>query len=768
MRKRILRMIVFLKAGLLLLSFAPVMLRAQVPVKADPARPGRNDTTRLPGIDTLNEVVVTGVSRATLARKSPIAITAVTSRAIDRTVEANIIDALVKNVPGLHAVKTGPNISKPFIRGLGYNRVLTLYDGIRQEGQQWGDEHGIEVDAYAIDKAEVIKGPASLLYGSDAVAGVVSLYPFVPDEKDGKLHGRLLSEYQSNNGLIGNGIRLSRSSTHWVWVLRGSYRLAKNYTNRIDGRVYNTGFAEKNLSAMTGYVSARGATYLNATLYDNLQGIPDGSRDSLTRKFTYQIFEGARDTLTKRPIVSDALLNSYRLSPLHQHIQHYRVYTHHHYQLGKGEMDATLGFQQNVRREYSHPTAPEQAGLYVRLNTINYGVRYNAPELAGVEMTVGVNGMVQDNKSKEATDFPIPDYRLSDLGGYLFGKWARRKLVLSGGLRYDRRTLQGKALYTGTDPATGFSRQVFLPDTAGASQPFAVLTKRFTGLSVSAGAAFQLTEHISFKLNIARGYRSPNITEIASNGLDPGAHIIYLGNRNFVPEFSWQQDLGVSGDYRSFTLSFSLFNNYVQHYIYLEQLTDAQGTPLTDAQGNKTFQYQQASAQLYGAEGLLVLHPADWKGFSFSNTLALVYGFNKKGEFRGKGNEGEYLPFIPPAQWQSCVSQEFATRSKFFTSFRAKAELEYNAAQHQFLALYHTETFSPAYTLLNLSTAVSVYYDKTHFLTLQLQANNLLDRAYQNNLSRLKYLEYYLRSSTESSGIDNMGRSVCVKMICPF
>ena len=766
------RTALFRVTGMLLL-FAHGTLLAQDPVSGypmagHPAKPGRNDSARLPGIDTLNEVVVTGVSRATLARKSPIAITSVSSRAIDRTVEANIIDALVKNVPGLNAVKTGPNISKPFIRGLGYNRVLTLYDGIRQEGQQWGDEHGIEVDAYAIDKAEVIKGPASLLYGSDAVAGVVSMYPAIPDEKDGKLHGRLLSEYQSNNGLTGNGIRLSRSNPHWLWVIRGSYRLAKNYTNRIDGRVYNTGFAEKNLSATTGYVSAWGATYLNATLYDNLQGIPDGSRDSLTRKFTRQIYEGARDTLTNRPIVPDAVLNSYTLSPLHQHIQHYRVYTNNHYRLGNGEIDATVGFQQNIRREYSHPTAPEQAGLYVRLNTINYGVRYIAPEFSGVEMTVGVNGMVQDNKSKEATDFPIPDYRLSDLGGYLYGKWAKDRLVISGGLRYDSRALNGKALYTGIDPRTGFGRQMSLPDTAGASMQFSVLHKQFTGLSVSAGVAFQLTDNISLKLNIARGYRSPNITEIASNGLDPGAHIIYLGNRNFVPEFSWQQDLGISGDFRPVTVSFSVFNNNVQHYIYLEQLTDAQGNPLTDAQGNKTFQYQQASAQLYGAEGLLTIHPVDWKGFSYTNTIATVYGFNKKSEYRNKGNAGEYLPFIPPLQWLSSISQEWATRCKLFASLRAKAELEYNAAQHRFLALYHSETFSPAYTLLSLSAATTMLYDKKHSIQLQVQVNNLLDRSFQNNLSRLKYFEYYLQSPSGHLGMYNMGRNICVKIVCPF
>ena len=114
---------------------------------------------------SLNEVVVTGVSRTTLIRENPVSIISISPKAIEQTTESNIIDVLVKNVPGLNAVKTGPNISKPYIRGLGYNRVLTLYDGIRQEGQQWGDEHGIEVDDYNIYRAEVIKGPASLMFG---------------------------------------------------------------------------------------------------------------------------------------------------------------------------------------------------------------------------------------------------------------------------------------------------------------------------------------------------------------------------------------------------------------------------------------------------------------------------------------------------------------------------------------------------------------------------------------------------------------------------
>jgi len=718
--------------------------------------------------NTMAEVVVTGVSRATLIRENPVSISSVSAKAIEQTIQSNVIDVLVKNVPGLNAVKTGPNISKPFIRGLGYNRVLTLYDGMRQEGQQWGDEHGIEADAYNIERAEVIKGPASLMFGSDALAGVVSLFPYIPKEKDGIIRGKFTSEYQSNNGLIGNGIRISYSNQHWLLALRGSYRIAKNYSNKVDGPVYNTGFDEKNASALIGYNSRSGYSHLNFTLYDNLQGIPDGSRDSLSRKFTKQVLEGAADDIINRPVVSAAELHSYTLSPLHQHIQHYRMYSNNHYKLNAGDVDISLGLQQNVRREYSHPTAPDQAGLFVRLNTMNYGIKYIAPLLYDIEISAGINGMYQNNKSRNATDFPIPDYHLFDAGAYTYAKWKNDKLTISGGIRYDRRTLNGNNFYVKTNPANGFNQQAFYPDTAGAVLQFPVLKKTFTGISLSIGAAYQLSEQISLKGNIARGYRSPNITEIASNGLDPGAHIIYLGNRNFVPEFSFQQDIEFSGNFRNLRASLSLFNNNIQDYIYLTQLADAQGNALTDAQGNKTFQYQQGAARLYGMEASLDVRPIAWKGFEFCNNFAVVYGINKNNHFKDKGINGEYLPLIPAAKLLSSISQEIKTNAKVFTAVTIKTEVEYNAAQHRFLALFNTETATPGFTIINVSAVTAIQYSRKHSLQFQIQAGNLFDVVYQSNLSRLKYFEYYSQSPNGRLGMYGMGRNICLKLVASF
>jgi len=717
---------------------------------------------------SLEEVVITGVSKATLIRENPVPIATVSSIKIEKTIESNIIDVLMKNVPGLNTVKTGPNISKPFIRGLGYNRVLTLYDGIRQEGQQWGDEHGIEVDAYNIEKAEVIKGPSSLMFGSDALAGVVSLFPNVPKDKDGKLRGKFTSEYQSNNGLVGNGLRLNYSNEHWSYALRGSYRVAKNYSNAADGRVYNTGFSEKNFAALAGYNNDKFYSTLNFTLYDNLQGIPDGSRDSLSRKFTKQIYEGSLDDIVSRPIVTDAELNSYTLSPLHQHIQHYRIYNNTRYVFGTSNLEVLLGLQQNVRREFSHPTAPKQASLFVRLNTLNYNVKYNTHYFSNVDFTIGVNGMLQNNKSKDATDFPIPDYNLLDVGSYICATWKYQKWTLSGGVRYDVRSMHTKDMYIGANPANGFNKQFFLPDTTGSLLQFPALQKTFTGVSLSAGATYKVTEKISVKANIAKGYRAPNITELASNGLDPGAHIIYLGNNNFSPEFNLQEDIGIDFSSKDATAGISIFNNYVQNYIYFSQLTDGAGNPLTDAQGNKTFQYQQEAAQLYGMEASLSIHPQRLKGFMISNHFSAVYGFNKNNNYKGKGVDGEYLPFIPPVKLLSSISQEIKIKSSLLPSLSVQAEIDYNARQDRFLQSFNTETASESFTLFNASLSTVINYSKKSSLQFQLQVNNIFNTAFQSGLSRLKYFEYYSQSPNGKLGIYGMGRNACVKMIVPF
>lgn len=559
------------------------------------------------------------------------------------------------------------------------------------------------------------------------------------------------------------------------WALRGSERIARNYTNSVDGRVYNTAFRMFNASAYLGYHNSTGYSHLNATFYDNRQGIPDGSRDSLTRKFTYQVYESPgentilpqMDDITNRPVVSNKDLNSYKISPLSQRIQDYRLYNDNFYKLGQGDIKASIGFEQNVRREYNHPTDINQAGEYIVLNTLDYGVRYNAPTFSNFSPTVGFNGMYQTNKNKNATDFPIPNYHLFDLGGYGYLTWKHEKWTVAGGLRLDHRSETGDDFYVANNPATGFDQE------APASNPTAVhqfnaFHLSFQGISGSIGATYALTDQLSLKGNIARGYRTPNITEIASNGLDPGAHIYYVGNLDFKPEFSLEEDLGLLGSLNNFQLGITLFNNYIQNYIYEDQEVDKQGNPVVIIPGNKTFQYQQTNARLQGVNATFNIRPENWKVFRFDNSFSLVYGDNLNPKYHNQGAQGEYLPFIPAPRWLSSISYTINTGRQTIPTFTVKGENDFNLAQNRYLGLYGTETPTAAYDLVDLSANGDIRYSKKHSLQWVIAVNNVFDTVYQNHLSRLQYFEYYKASPNGRSGIYNMGRNIAFKIIIPF
>ncbi|GAB3573186.1 TonB-dependent receptor [Spirosoma luteolum] len=720
--------------------------------------------------NNLREVVVTGVSRATELSKSPVAIAVMTRKDMQLNVNNNVVDAVLKGVPGLSAVTTGPNVSKPFIRGLGYNRVLTLYNGMRQEGQQWGDEHGIEVDQYGIERAEVVKGPASLIYGSDAVAGVINFIPYVPRGDEGKVKGDVVSEYHTNNGMVGGSVGLSYTRNGWKTAFRSSGKVARNYQNAVDGRVYGTAYRELNLSALTGVEKKWGSSFLYATLYNNLQEIPDGSRDSLTRRFTRQVFESDTDDIRQRPLVPERDLNTYRINPLHQHIQHYRLFTRNHFLLGKSDLSVLVGFQQSVRREYNHPTAIRQPGLYVRLNTINYDLKYNLPGWNGVEATVGVNGMYQTNKNLNGTDFPIPDYRLLDVGSFLFLKKALGPVDVSGGVRYDTRAVDWANQYVVPNPATGFAQLRYQRATVGEEPQFPAYRGQFRGVSGSLGATYNVSERLLVKANVSRGYRAPNITEIGSNGLDPGARIVYLGNRNFLPEFSLQTDIGFVGYLNGLDISVELFNNVIDNYIYQARLYDAAGQPVVIVPGNFTYQYQQSKAQLYGAEFSLNLHPRQLTWLTFNNSLALIRGLNRNQALIDlEGDAARYLPFIPPLHGRSELRAAFGPEKARVTGLYARAEVDYYGAQNRFYGVDNTETATPGYTLVNAGFGAT-FNNRQQQPRLQLffQVDNLFNTVYQSNLNRLKYFEYYTASPTGRLGIYNMGRNASVKVIVPF
>jgi iron complex outermembrane receptor protein len=709
----------------------------------------------------LQEVVVTGVSKGTEIRRSPVPIVAIDKDYLMSNLSTNAIDAITK-VPGVTAVTTGPNISKPFIRGLGYNRILTLFDGNRQEGQQWGDEHGIEVDQYSIERVEVIKGPASLTYGSDALAGVVNMIPTQP-APDGKMLANILADYGTNNRQIGVSGMLEGTKDGVDWIMRVSHKQATNYEDPIDGRVFGTAFSETDASGSVGIHRQWGYSHISFSTFNDLQEIPDGSRDSATRQFTRQISE--IDTV--RQIVSPADLQTYKIEKLHQHVQHYRVYTNNSILLKKGSLDLNVGYQYSIRQEFSHPVLYTIPGLYLQLSTFTYDFKYNMPELMGFNFTTGVNGMVQVNNVANGTEFVIPSYNQFDIGPYAVAKRSFGKFDVEAGVRYDFRIFSNQQLYTKPNPSTGFDMAVYGADTVGAEKIFSDYHALFQGFTGSIGSTYNITNQLCIKLNFARGFRAPNIAEISANGVHPGTNIYQIGDPNFKPEFSLQPDLGLAFNSKYVVFSVDGFYNYIQNYIYNEKLITANGMDSVIVAGNQTFQFRQARAQLYGGEVSLDIHPV--KSLHIDNGLSLVYADFLGAKGQSVPDSQRYLPQIPPLHGYTEVRYDFGIKKAHLINAFVKLGITYYAAQNRFYAADGTETYTPGYVLLNggLGTGFTNKKGKI-IMNLYVLATNLLNTAYQDNLSRLKYFEFYPNNFTGHDGIYNMGRNVSIKIDVPL
>lgn len=711
-----------------------------------------------------NEVVVTGVSKATEIKRNPIPMAFIDSKYLTENTATNIIDALAK-VPGVNALSTGPNVSKPFIRGLGYNRILTLFDGVRQESQQWGDEHGIEVDQFLIERIEVVKGPASLIYGSDALAGVVNLLPANP-LPEGSIKGSIQTNYQSNNGLRAASFAMAGNTNGFIWGMRASHKEATNFQNKYDGRVFNTGFKENDLNAYIGLNRKWGYSHLNFSLYDTEQEIPDGSRDSSTRKFTKQISE--EDTI--RPIVSDKELNSYTINAIHQRVQHYRIFSSSNFIVGHGKLALRLGYQQSIRREYAHPQQPTIAGLYLNMQTVSYDLKYYFPEKNGWEGTIGTNGMYQSNNVTAGTEFVIPSYNLLDLAPFVFVKKNSGKLDLAFGARYDARSFQNSELYVTNNPITGF--EMATSDTGGAIKRFANYKHTFSGFSGSGGLTYNITEKLMIKANVARGYRAPNISELSAKGVHPGTGFEQLGDANFKPEFSFQQDIGIFFDSEHISASTEVFNNILDNYIFNQKLQSFfGGDSVYKEAGNNypVFKFRQTKAQLYGGEARIDIHPHPLDWLHFENSVSLVYALNKGGNGAVINDSNKYIPFIPPLHTNSELIAEFKKKVSCFSNIYLKVGMQYYASQNRAFLFNNTETKTLGYTLIDAGFGTDVTTKKRRKLfTIGIFGTNLADVAYQSNMSRLKYFDNYPVNGSGRSGIYSMGRNFSFKLTIPI
>lgn len=722
------------------------------------------DFALVPSVTEMNNVVITGSAKATELRREPVPMVLIGREFLRENPSFNIIGALDR-VPGISTVTTGPGVSKPYIRGLGGSRVLTLFDGVRQEDQQWGEEHGVEIDPFLIDKVEVVKGPASLIYGSDALAGVVNLLP-APAAPAGTLRGAALAGFDSNNKALSGSVNVDGNNGKWLYGGRISSTVAGNYSNPVDGRVFGTKYDRKDINGYLGLNRAWGFARLRFGAHDNLLEIPDGSRDSTSRKFTYPVDDAGDEWR----IADGAMLNSYRIGAIHQHVQRRYAQASAGFNLGDDRITAQVGFQNSMRREYDHPDHPQVAGLFLVLNTLTYDAKYHLADHGGWSATAGLNGMCQWNTADRGTEFLIPGYVSMDAGAFVLGKRKVGSVDISGGLRYDMRNMNGNALFSRVDPATGLEEAVS-GNVAGAEEVFAGTFRHFGGLSGGLGAAWNLKDGLTLKANVGRGYRAPNAAELLAQGVHAGEGLMQAGNPAMKPEFNLQGDAGLFFTGTHITASLELFSNTVSNYIYNEKVAAQHGGDSLFVQDGKAFpvfQFRQTKALLQGGEVSVDIHPHPLDRLHFENTLAYVHAVNLGGDGSAVTDSTRYLPMIAPLHGSSELRYELGKWGRFGGLF-IKAGVQVYWAQDRFFSAYGTETRTPGYHLFDAALGGDVLdrHGRT-VLTFTVAGTNLADAAYQSNMSRLKYFEPWPGNGSGHSGIYNMGRNVSLRIQVPF
>jgi iron complex outermembrane receptor protein len=701
-----------------------------------------------PSITEMNDVIVTGVTRSTVLKLNPIVVKTIDRDALSHNSSTNLIDGL-KNIPCVNQITTGAAISKPVIRGLGYNRVITLNNGIKQEGQQWGDEHGIEIDEYSIDRVEIVKGPGSLMYGSDGIAGVLNF--LAPKTLPiGTTKTQLISNYQTNNNLIGYSLSSGGNNNGFQWSGRFSNKFAGDYQNAYDGKVYNSGFREFDGSVSLGINKNWGYSHFILSSFNQTINMIEGERDSLGN-FTYENSKG--EELTAAPSDYDG----YHIGFPHQEINHIRAISDNYLILNKGTINMNLGFQNNKRKEFGDPTQPNDKALYFYLNTFNYNIIYNFEKTKGWETSIGIGGMQQSNTNK-GLEFLIPNYHLFDAGIFVFTQKNFNKLTFAGGFRFDNRNMNTKELYLDTS-----GEPVAIPD-ADSELKFNSFTKNYNGISGSLGLSYQINTISTLKLNLSRGFRAPNIAELSSNGRHEGTFRYEIGEPNLKSEISHQIDIAyyLNSDHVSFSLT--PFVNFIGNYIYSEKLNGVNGTDsIPDpSEPAPAFKFASGNATLLGGEIYLDIHPHPLDWLHIENSFSYVQATQNN-----QPDSSKYLPFIPAPKYRGVIKAQFKNLGKTFSNVFIKFSVDHFFQQDKFFSAYGTETGTPAYTLISAGLGGNIKaFKHKDFFSLYITGENLADVAYQNHLSRLKYAPENL--ATGRVGVYNMGRNISVKLIMNF
>jgi iron complex outermembrane receptor protein len=592
---------------------------------------------------------------------------------------ATLIEGLA-TIPGVSQVSTGISIGKPVIRGLSGNRVLVYSQGVRLENQQFGEEHGLGLNDSGVESVEIIKGPASLLYGSDALGGVLYFNPekFAnPKEFKADFNQRVFSNTLGSSSSLG----LKTSTENWKFLARGSFNTHADYEIPDGDRVTNTRYNETDIKTGIGYSNSSFSSVLRYNFNTLDLGIPE---DGIGEQST------SHSTLYPKQAVDNHILS-----------------LHNNFYFKNSKLDADLGYIFNDRSEFEDSNV---ASLHMKLRTLNYDLKYYFPKFGKIETIIGIQGMHQTN-ANSGEELLIPDAETTDFGIFGTANYEFGKNVLQAGLRYDNRKINSET-----------------HGTVGDEGYFGAIDKSFDSFNASLGYKTNLTDDFTLRMNVASGFRAPNLAELTSNGVHEGSNRYEIGNANLENEQNLQTDLNLEYKSSHFELFANGFYNHINNYIFISPNGNV-------IDGNNVYDYVQADAQLYGGEAGIHFHPHPLDWLHFTSSFETV---------TGKKDNGDNLPLIPANRWNNNFRGEFNIKNWWKEGF-ATVNIESTFAQNNNSEF---ETRTNDYTLINLALGGKISMGKAVF-NFNLNANNVFDKTYISHLSRLK-----------PDGIPNIGRNI--------
>ncbi len=606
----------------------------------------------------------------------------------------------ITNIPGVESVSTGVGIGKPVIRGLSSNRVLVYSQGIRLENQQFGDEHGLGISAAGVESVEVIKGPASLLYGSDALGGVLYLNP----EQFANINstkGDINLNYFTNTQGVNANAGFKTSGEKFKFLVRGAYTSHADYKGGNSLRVTNSRFNEFDLKTALGYQLGKFKTELRYNLNSSDLGIPEDI--------------GIQD-LGRTPMSPYQEINSHILSSKSDLF------------FNNSSLRITLGYILNNRKEFEEeedveipPTSPDdlKPALDMKLSTFSYNVQYNLPTLGRLQTIAGLQGMSQDNKNF-GEEVLIPNAITNDIGLLATSHIHFEKSDVQLGIRFDNRTIKGEE--TGIVGEEGYIAQ---------------LDRNFNSFNAALGYRIDFLKNFIGRINLASGFRAPNLAELTSNGVHEGTNRFEIGNPNLKNEKNLQIDIALEYGSQHFEFFANGFYNIISDYIFIEPNGEF-------VDNNPVYNYIQQDANLYGGEIGFHFHPhpLDWLHVQSSFESVI-----------GQLDNDDYLPLIPANKLSNTLRLEFNNSQKWITDGYTFITLNTIFDQNR-VATFETSTMG--YNLLNAGFGASLKLFKQD-VELMVTALNILNKDYISHLSRLKV-----------DDISNIGRNINIGLSIPL